>query len=270
MFLKEEIMTRLEWAAVMQSLIIPQELLKARGRLLEAIWLLPPDPRLRPNGERLGLLEQRFNPNHDPENGRFTSGSGGAAAFRKSAAGLKAGETVGAGTVDFSDRGAVLRQLEAAEEAFSGLEHEACLTVTNDGRMWLTNGEGAMVDAASGIEAQGGDLQGSFSYHNHPEADTWYSFSADDVAHFFEHREAFARASDQRFSYTMERTAETLDISPDDVYHKFKAVHDGEVQEMAWDDSGPPFDFERDGYHETMIRLSQQWRFSYERTERSE
>lgn len=254
-------MTRLEWAAVMQPLIIPQELLKARGRLLEAIWLLPPDPRLRPNGKRLELLEQRFNPNHDPENGRFTSGSGGAAAFRKSAAGLKAGETVSAGTVDFSDRGAVLRQLEAAEEAFSGLEHEACLTVTRDGKMWLTNGEGAMVDAASGIEAQGGDLQGSFSYHNHPEADTWYSFSADDVAHFFEHREAFARASDQRFSYTMERTAETLDISPGKVYHEFKTGWIPAIQKIH-EKHGTP---DVDGYHEIMMSLSERYHFRYER-----
>lgn len=262
MFLKEEIMTRLEWAAVMQSLIIPQELLKARGRLLEAVWLLPPDPRLRPNGERLGLLEQRFNPNHDPENGRFTSGSGGAAAFRKSAAGLKAGETVSAGTVDFSDRGAVLRQLEAAEEAFSGLEHEACLTVTRDGKMWLTGGETRGVNAAPGIEAQGGNLQGSFSYHNHPESETNYSFSADDVAHFLEFREAFARASDQRFSYVMERTAETLDISPAKAYHDFSTTWQNEAMESVVKRGG---DMDDEGYHETMQILSERYRFRYER-----
>ncbi len=171
-------------------------------------------------------------------------------------------ETASIGAVDFADRDAVLRELDSAETAFAGLEHEACLTVTSDGKMWLTSGEGAMVDAASGIEALGGNLQGSFSYHNHPEQDTWYSFSADDLRDFFQNGAAFAEASDQRFSYIMERTAETLDISPDEVYHEFNAVLQYEAPEFVMRRGG---DMDDEVYHETMRILSERYRFRYER-----
>ena len=37
-------------------------------------------------------------------------------------------------------------------------------------------------------------VKGSYSYHNHPAAETWYSFSAADAAFFIESGEAYSKA----------------------------------------------------------------------------
>lgn len=168
------------------------------------------------------------------------------------------GVPVQIGAVDFSDKSAVMAQLDAAQEETAGLTYEVNYSVTTDGKVWRVSGESARVDPS----AIPSSLEGSFAYHNHPKAETRFSFSADDVRFFFRHGEMYSKASDHVYEYAMERTAETLAVDPDVVYHMFKRIYANDVRALAWDGL---IDMDLDGYHETMKRLSRELRFEYGR-----
>lgn len=168
------------------------------------------------------------------------------------------GKPVQIGTVDFSDRKAVLAQIEAARTETAALGYEVNRTVTADGKVWQVEGEEGEVHP----ESIPGSLAGSYSYHNHPAAKTWFSFSAEDVRFFFESGAAYAKASDLLYEYIMERTPDTLAVSPDVVYHRFKEIYNGEILELSFDGK---INIDIDGFHETMRRISQEYHFHYER-----
>lgn len=162
------------------------------------------------------------------------------------------------GTVDFSDKKAVLSQLDAAQRETQGLAYEVNRTVTADGKVWRVRGENGAVD----LSARPSSLAGSYSYHNHPAAKTNFSFSAADVAFFISSGQSYSKASDHIFEYVMERTPETLAVSADEVYHRFKEIEGTLVMEMKWNQTIDP---DLDGYHETMRILSREMRFTYGR-----
>lgn len=170
------------------------------------------------------------------------------------------GKPVQIGTVDFSDKKAVLSQLDAAQRETQGLAYEVNRTVTADGKVWRVRGESGAVD----LSAIPSSLAGSYSYHNHPAEKTWFSFSAEDVRFFFESGASYAKASDYMFEYVMRRLPETLAVSPEMVYHRFGELYKHEVLAMAFDGD---FDTDIDGFHKTMELLSKELRFEYERTE---
>ena len=126
------------------------------------------------------------------------------------------------------------------------------------GVVWRVSGETGTVDP-SDIPSS---LAGSYSFHNHPKAKTWFSFSAADVRFFFQSGEQYAKAADHLYEYIMERTKEAVDIDPDVVYHRFKEIFDKEVKKLAWFEE---IDIDVDGFHETMKRLSKEVGIYYER-----
>lgn len=162
------------------------------------------------------------------------------------------------GTVNFDDKKAVLDQLDAAQKETMGLDYEVSYSVTSDGKVWRVSGGSAEVHP----ESIPSSLKGSFAYHNHPAAETNFSFSADDVKFFFQYGEAYSKSSDHVYEYVMVRTPETLAVDPDMVYHMFKRIYTNDVRALAWDEL---IDIDLDGYHETMKRLSRELRFEYER-----
>ena len=184
--------------------------------------------------------------------------------IRQQSAGDSAGvssETQLLKTVDFSDKSAVMREIEQAEQEFSGLSYEKNCTVTTDGKVWHTSGEAGSVHL-DGIAHAGSSLQGSYSYHNHPDELTHYSFSADDAAFFVESGQEYSKASDSVYEYVMRRTQKTVDKSWDDVYHRFKDLERKDVLELMFNgDIDPDFD----AYHEVMKRLCEEIGVDYER-----
>lgn len=171
------------------------------------------------------------------------------------------GKPVQIGTVDFSDEQAVLKPLAVAQRAAAGLDYEINCTVTSDGKVWAVKGISGFVDS-SGIPSE---LTGSYSYHNHPKGQTWFSFSAEDVRFFFRSGAVYSKASDHLYEYVMRRLPDTLAVDPDWVYHRFDEIFGKDVRGLAWDEL---IDIELDGYHETMKRLSRELRFEYERIEK--
>lgn len=168
------------------------------------------------------------------------------------------GVPVQIGTVDFSDKSAVLERLDAGQKETAGLKHEVNYTVTADGKVWRVSGDSGSVNSS----AIPSDLTGSYSYHNHPAAKTWFSFSAGDVRFFFESGAAYSKASDQVYEYVMQRTPETLAVEPEIVYHRFGEVLKNDVYRLS--DEGK-IDIDEDGFHEVMQRLSQEYHFFYRR-----
>lgn len=162
------------------------------------------------------------------------------------------------GRVDFDDKQAVINRLNEAERELQGLDYEVNYSVTSDGKVWRVSGESSKVNL-SGIESS---LQGSYSYHNHPEEQTNYSFSADDVAFFISNKEHISIASDGVYRYMMERTSETIEKTIAEVYHRFKEIEKTDVFEMKWNGVIDP---DLDGYHETMKILSEELKFKYAR-----
>ena len=177
----------------------------------------------------------------------------------------EAGEVEQIGTVNFYDKKAVARELDKARADFADLTYEKNCTVTADGKVWRVTGDGSTVNSW-GIEAAGSSLEGSWSYHNHPSGDTWYSFSDADVRFFLKSKAEVSEASDHVYKYVMRRTKDTLDNSADMAYNRFHEIlyHSEEVTGKAM---GGLLDFEKDGFHETMKILSKEYGFDYERSE---
>ena len=164
------------------------------------------------------------------------------------------------GIVNFSDRQTVLDELQKARSDFSGLDYEMNCTITADGKVWRVSGTSGQVNPW-GIESCGSSLRGSYSYHNHPFAETWYSFSAEDVRYFFRSGAEYSEASDDLYRYVMQRTTKTLDIDPDDIYHEFKELRFTALEHGL----NGMIDIDFDENHDIMQMLSEKYKFRYER-----
>lgn len=168
------------------------------------------------------------------------------------------GKTQQVGTLDFENTDNIYEMLSNAEKSVLNLPYEVNYTVTADGKIWRTDGDSAFVDLSSITSS----FKGSYSYHNHPKNVTQYSFSGQDVAFFLDSKMQYAKASDYMFEYTLNRTANTVDIDYDTVYNMFRNILDKEVLEMKWFGIIDP-DF--DEYHAAITILSQRYGFEYER-----
>lgn len=168
------------------------------------------------------------------------------------------GKPIQIGTVDFSDKRAVIAQMDAAQKETAALNYEVNRTVTAEGKVWRVVGDAQEVHP----ESIPGSLAGSYSYHNHPKEQTWFSFSAEDVRFFFESGAEYARASDHLFEYIMQKTPDTLAVSPDVVYNDFTKIYWSDAMKLAFDGK---ISADTDAYHETMLRLSRKYKFFYER-----
>lgn len=189
-------------------------------------------------------------------------------------AGWKSGKSAGNGgnampgkpilvkEIDFSDKKAVMQTLEGAEKELAGCNYEVNYSITKDGKVWRVSGENSSVNPA----AIPSDLEGSYSYHNHPEAGTNYSFSAEDIAFFIWSGEDVSIASDHLFAYAMRRTKDTVAKDRSYVYNRFKEIERTDVFRMMWDGEIDP---DIDRYHEVMKILSKELGVAYERKEKS-
>jgi len=165
------------------------------------------------------------------------------------------------GSVDFFDEKRILSLLNNAERETVDLPYEVNYTITSDGKVWRVKGDKASVNPNS-IPSS---LIGSYSYHNHPKNETWYSFSAEDVGVFFEHRQKYSKCSDDLYEFFMHRTNDTIDMDYDAAYNKFKSIHKNEVYNMAFYEG---LDLDEDGFHEVMKILSKEYHFEYHRRRR--
>ena len=133
--------------------------------------------------------------------------------------------------------------------------------MTASGQVWRTEGGAGTVHPEQ-IEAEGGSLAGSYSLHNHPPQETYFSFSADDIGFFFRHLEQYSEAFDHRYRYYMRRTTETPDMDYDDAYRFFEQIYHEYALQLSLDGE---IDIDEDGYHVTMVELAKRLKFEYGR-----
>ena len=181
---------------------------------------------------------------------RFGRGSG--------SSDIKEGETKHIGNADFSDKPRVMKILAAAERKYAGADVEWDVTVTSDGKIWVTKGSAGGVDL-TGIRS---GRNGAYSYHNHLDSETNYSFSEDDVAGFIANKEAYMMASDSSYSYEMRRRSDTVDMSWDEVYHRHKELSSREALEHV---RRKDLDADEYLFDEVLRRLSKEMGFEYVR-----
>lgn len=172
------------------------------------------------------------------------------------------------GTLDFNDESAIMESLRNFELEVAGLSYERCRTITSDGKIWDTDGSAGFVDTSL-IESRnnGSSLKGSYSYHNHPKEQTYFSFSGEDAACFISNGEAFAKASDYKYSYIMRRTKNTVISDYETVRNDFYNIYKNDVYQLSFDDI---IDIDEDGFHETMKLMAEKYKFSYTRIDYSD
>ena len=154
-----------------------------------------------------------------------------------------------------------LETLAGYREELARLDHEVNISVTASGQVWRTEGGAGTVHPEQ-IEAEGGSLAGSYSLHNHPPQETYFSFSADDIGFFFRHLEQYSEAFDHRYRYYMRRTTETPDMDYDDAYRFFEQIYHEYALQLSLDGE---IDIDEDGYHVTMVELAKRLKFEYGR-----
>ena len=202
-----------------------------------------------------------------PEGGGSGGGGKSSGSDNESEGNPDIGKVEQVGTVDYSDRQAVMQKLSEAEKEFADLPYEKCRVVTADGQVWDVTGTSTTVNTSAIEEKHGVSLEGSSSYHNHVPSETYYSFSADDAGDFIAKQERTALASDHKYQYMMERTEATLSADFIAVYDDFSMIRSTTVLQMAFDGK---IDMDIDGCHETMKILSRQYSFKYRRTSKND
>lgn len=175
---------------------------------------------------------------------------------------IKEGETKHIGNVDFSNKPKVMEVLAAAERKFAGATVEWDVTVTSDGKIWVTKGSAGGVSLA-GISS---NRKGAYSYHNHLDTETNYSFSGEDVGGFIGNKENYMGASDSTYAYKMMRRNDTIDMPYSEVYHRFIELHREGANKASMMGK---LDIDEDGYDYVMRLMSKELRFDYERKRKS-
>lgn len=159
-------------------------------------------------------------------------------------------------TIDFNDKKMVQSTLEKYETQIVGQEYETAIVITPDGKVHRVDGEATEVHPEIV-----GDLEGAYMTHNHPEDETWYSFSPEDVTMLLEGKCAHIRGVDHLYVYEMERTQETVDSTKQVIVGEFNSMYVEAASECR--DQG--LDMDEFSYHIRIKRLAEKYKFKYRR-----
>lgn len=170
------------------------------------------------------------------------------------------------GTVDFSNESDIIKSLNDKKSETEHYNYEVDRTITTDGIIWDTKGTNNGVHPEH-IEHLGSTLKGSYSYHNHPEEETHFSFSADDVSFFLHYKNKYSVASDFLYEYEMIATDDTLFTDFDTVNRDFKNFYNSVILEKSLNGE---IDIDVNGYDETLKYLSEKYHFVYRRKKRND
>lgn len=138
-------------------------------------------------------------------------------------------------------------------------EKENAIVLTNDGEIYHCYGIKNRVFPDLDL---GDKLKNSIVTHNHPINETYYSFSANDIALFFEYNLKELHGIDGKYKYIIKRTKNTLYDSQENIINKFNS----EYYYKALDESlEKGYDMDIDGYHLIVSQISKDYKFDYER-----
>lgn len=111
-------------------------------------------------------------------------------------------------TVDFNDTAAVNKILTEFEKSAIMEPVETACVITKDGKVYKCFGTKNRVFPDTDL---GDELIGAKVSHNHPIAETSYSFSEDDLLLFIEYQLELLHGCDEKYTYQFTRNAKDID-----------------------------------------------------------
>lgn len=155
-------------------------------------------------------------------------------------------------------QGKELETLKFYEKRFLDLPYENAIIVAKDGRTYYVRGGPANVN----INVLNPEiLAGAYMTHNHPAAETRFSFSSYDLGEFFKHKFAVLRGVDTQYEYQVVRARQTLPEKYDIVLHRFSGDIYYEALDKALSDN---IDMD-DDFHEINKLFAEKYRYEYRR-----
>ena len=162
--------------------------------------------------------------------------------------------------IDFNNKDAIIGLINQTEAHYRNAPQEYDITVVKSGNVYLSKGLSGTVNPQISESREG-----AYSYHNHPQTETNYSFSGEDVGDFIQNKESVMYASDYKYKYMMARLSETKQLTYDEICTMFssnylQAIESAKAKDIV-DDMMQEYIF-----HETMLWISEELEFYYERT----
>lgn len=164
--------------------------------------------------------------------------------------------------IDFADKTVVESTLEKYEAEFVDSDVEHAAVVAPDGDVYHLNDEKAGSVDPRGL---GAALAGSHITHNHPPAETQYSFSDSDMDIFLNYGVQELSGVDHKYKYRVKRTAKTKKPKVGDINHKFTGEYRNEAYEAG---IRGEIDIDEDEYDFIVRKLAEEYRFEYIREKR--
>lgn len=106
------------------------------------------------------------------------------------------------------------------------------------------------------------DCFNSIITHNHPQEETNFSFSGEDLSTFFERKIKVLRGVDYKYSYTIEKTSDTIVVDGDSIRSEFNNLLKLEACSLSMRGL---LDIDEDGFDYVVSLLSKKYNFIYRR-----
>lgn len=125
--------------------------------------------------------------------------------------------------IDYNDKKEVLKCLEKYEKTIQNKDIENAIVITKEGEVYQCFGNNNSVWVDYDLKEK---LNEAYITHNHPENETQYSFSEDDIALFNNYNLKTLRGIDNKYTYELTRDSEEIDeITISDLIDEESGVH---------------------------------------------
>ena len=115
--------------------------------------------------------------------------------------------------IDYKDKKAISKELTKFEKYAISENVETACVITRNGEVFKCFGTSDRVFPDFDL---GDKLKGATVTHNHPENETTFTFSKDDLKLFMEYKLDVLRGCDKKYTYEFTRNAALIDDEPDD------------------------------------------------------
>lgn len=165
--------------------------------------------------------------------------------------------------IDFSNTRLVKSKIRHYTEQIAGDNtKENAVCITKSGSVYHCSGVSGAVYPDFDL---GDELAGAYVTHNHPISETHFSFSDRDISLFMEYKLPELVGADEKYVYTISRTAETEYADLATLVHAYRGdLYSECLQAMFMGEIDP----DTDEYDFIVRRLAEKYGFKYERSER--
>ena len=162
--------------------------------------------------------------------------------------------------IDFDNKDAIMNLINQTEAHYRNAPQEYDITAVKSGNVYLSKGLSGAVNPQISESREG-----AYSYHNHPPNSTNFSFSGEDVGDFIANKEAVMCSSDYKYKYKIKRLENTQQLQGEKIRGMFNEYYP-QAMDKALKEEIPTAEIEEYIFHNTMVWISEELEFYYERT----